>query len=303
MSKVKSFSVGNGDMFYIKHESDNFTVIDCNLDSVDANRIIREIKEESRNKSIYRFISTHPDEDHILGIKELDESKEILNFYCVDNDAKKEEETESFKHYCKLRDSDKVFYIYKDCSRKWMNESGPDNNGEERGSSGINILWPDLANKDFKDALNTCNNYGNANNISPIIKYSISNGASFMWFGDLEKDYVEKIKDEIDWPEIDIIFAPHHGRSSGALPTEILKKLNPKIIIIGNAPSEDLSYYSNYDTITQNSSGDIYFECNGKEIDVYCTNENYSVNFLENKNKISDDNYLGTLVLKETIKS
>jgi len=31
MSKVKSFSVGDGDMFYIKHGSDNFTTIDCCL--------------------------------------------------------------------------------------------------------------------------------------------------------------------------------------------------------------------------------------------------------------------------------
>ena len=29
MSIVKSFSVGNGDMFYINHGSDNFTIIDC----------------------------------------------------------------------------------------------------------------------------------------------------------------------------------------------------------------------------------------------------------------------------------
>ena len=31
MSIVKSLSVGNGDMFYIQHNSDNFTVIDCFL--------------------------------------------------------------------------------------------------------------------------------------------------------------------------------------------------------------------------------------------------------------------------------
>ena len=29
MSIVKSFSVGDGDMFYIDHNSDNFTTIDC----------------------------------------------------------------------------------------------------------------------------------------------------------------------------------------------------------------------------------------------------------------------------------
>ena len=29
MSIIKSFSVGNGDMFYIEHNSDNFSVVDC----------------------------------------------------------------------------------------------------------------------------------------------------------------------------------------------------------------------------------------------------------------------------------
>ena len=31
MSIIKSFSVGEGDMFYIDHNSDNFSIIDCNL--------------------------------------------------------------------------------------------------------------------------------------------------------------------------------------------------------------------------------------------------------------------------------
>ena len=31
MPLVRSFTVGNGDMFYIKHGSDNFTIIDCQL--------------------------------------------------------------------------------------------------------------------------------------------------------------------------------------------------------------------------------------------------------------------------------
>ena len=32
MSIVKSLSVGEGDMFYIKNNTDNFTVIDCCID-------------------------------------------------------------------------------------------------------------------------------------------------------------------------------------------------------------------------------------------------------------------------------
>lgn len=302
MPKVKSFSVGNGDMFYIKHGSENFTIIDCHLDIENKERIIKEIKTESKEKEITRFISTHPDEDHILGIKTLDENMGIVNFYCTKNEAKKEDETESFKHYCNLRDNQaKAYYVYKNCKRKWMNLSSDNEDNNNIGCSGINILWPDTSNEDYKNELACCSNYGNANNISPIIKYSIENGATFLWFGDLETDYIEKVSDKIDWVEADVIFAPHHGRISGALPNDILKKINPKIIVVGEADSKDLEYYKEYNTITQNSSGDIIFECDGSEIDVYCSNENYSVSYLENKRKNKYDNYIGTLTIKKAV--
>lgn len=107
MSIIKSLSVGDGDMFYIKHDNSNFTIIDCNMDDTNKELITGEIISESKEKDITRFISTHPDEDHIQGLKYLDDRIGILNFYCVANKAIKEDVTEDFKRYCELRDSDK----------------------------------------------------------------------------------------------------------------------------------------------------------------------------------------------------
>ena len=45
MSTIKSLSVGNGDMFYIKHNSDNFTIIDWHICEEDQERIVKEIKD------------------------------------------------------------------------------------------------------------------------------------------------------------------------------------------------------------------------------------------------------------------
>src|SRR6185436_5635930 len=104
MSTVKSFSVGNGDMFYIKHNSDNFTIIDSCLSEENQESILEEIEAAREGKGITRFISTHPDQDHIQGLKYLDENIDIVNFYCVNNNVTKEDETEDFKHYCSLRD-------------------------------------------------------------------------------------------------------------------------------------------------------------------------------------------------------
>ena len=67
MSIIKSFSVGNGDMFYIKHNTDSFTIIDSCLCDENCHKIVSELKTESAGKGIIRFISTHPDDDHIGG--------------------------------------------------------------------------------------------------------------------------------------------------------------------------------------------------------------------------------------------
>lgn len=292
MSIVKTFSVGNGDMFYIKHGSSNFSVIDCSLNDDNKEEITNELKKESKNKGITRFISTHPDEDHIHGIEYLDEKMKIINFYCVKNEATKSDETPSFDKYCELRDGDKAYYIFKGCSRKWMNQSD-----DERGSSGLNILWPDTDNHDYKDALEQSKNGESPNNISPIIKYSQEDGVNMLWMGDLETDFMEKIKNDIELPAVDILFAPHHGRDSGKVPESWLEKMTPKIIIIGEAKSEHLNYYAGYDTITQNSAGNIIFDCNSSKVHIYVSNENYTVDFLDNDQQDEFDYYIGTLHL------
>lgn len=295
MSIIKSISVGNGDMFYIKHGSSNFTIIDCNMDDTNRQKITDEIISESSDKDIIRFISTHPDEDHIHGLKYLDDRIGILNFYCVENEATKSDETDDFKKYCELRDSDKKsFYIYQGCSRRWMNQ-----NDEEKkyGSSGINILWPITDNEDYKAELLNAKEGKSPNNISPIIKYSLSNGVTVLWFGDLENSFMEKIKDTVELSKADIIFAPHHGRSSGKIPKEWMESISPKIVIIGEAPSEKINYLSNYNTITQNTAGDIILDCESGIVDIYVSNENYSVKFLENNKKSNayGATYIGTL--------
>ena len=272
MSIIKSFSAGNGDMFYINHNSDNFTTIDCcyeDDDSRDEN--FGEIKTLASNKGVSRFISTHPDEDHILGLLDFCSTVGIVNFYCVKNEATKTDESESFKKYCELRDSDKAF-----------------------------CLWPITDNDDFKAELKLAKEETAFNNISPIITYSVNNGVKAIWLGDMENVFLEKIKGKVDWPEVDILFAPHHGRSSGKISSDVLVKMKPQIVVIGKAPSKNLDYYSGYNTITQNSAGSIVFDCDDSRVHIYVSNERYSVAFLDNDKKIntSHGHYIGSFTPK-----
>jgi len=302
MSIVKSFSVGEGDMFYIIHNSSNFTIIDCFMNDTNKDEIVNEIIEKRKDKDITRFISTHPDEDHIGGLKYLDEKLDLLNFYCVENEAIKPDESTDFDYYCSLRDGNHHYYVYKGCKRMWMNDND-ENDGKNYGSSGINFLWPIVDNDEYKDALDKVKNGSGYNNISPIFTYTARDNVNIMWMGDMEQEFLEKIKDEVDWPKIDILFAPHHGRKSGKVSSDVLKKLDPQVIIIGEAPSENIDYYNGYNKLTQNSTGDIVFECTGDYVHIYISKESYSydTSFLENLNRSNADlgNYIGSFIPKD----
>jgi beta-lactamase superfamily II metal-dependent hydrolase len=292
MSLVKSLSVGDGDMFYIKHNTDNFSIIDCCMSEDDRAWIVEELKSQSKGKGVTRFISTHPDDDHILGLTYLHEEMNLLNFYCVKNEATKEDETDDFNQYCALRDDNaKAFYLFRGCSRKWMNEDS-----DERRNAGIHILWPVTANADYQEALAQAKEGESPNNISPIVKYSLNAGVSILWMGDLETDFMEKIKDAITMDAVNILFAPHHGRDSGTIHADWLEQMNPKLIVIGEAPSEYLNYYEGYNTITQNSAGHITLDCVTGKTHIYVSDEDYSVDFLDDEEKPDDyGKYIGTL--------
>ena len=276
---VKSYSFPKGDIrgdtFYIKHGGDSFTVIDCylltNSQHASNNRqkeIIDEIIRESEGR-IRRFISTHPDHDHIAGIEELFRRWPTENFYAVKNDIPADKTDESLTKYIELKDKHN-YAIKQGISRKWLNDGD-----DEHGSSGINFKWPIVDNEDFKEALKKVAKGEKVNNICPIFTYSLKGGATFMWMGDLETEmqraYYNACKNNI--PRVNILFQPHHGRESGAVPEELLKLLKPQIIIIGNAPSDYIDYGDSQKTITQNTSGDLLFENDGEYVHIYSENK------------------------------
>ncbi len=283
MSVVKSFATSEGDSYYIRHGSDNFTIIDCRI-ADDQDDIIREIEEQSADKGITRFISTHPDDDHIRGLARLDDALGILNFYVVKNKATKPDYTVDFERYCELRDADKAFYLYGGCARRWMNRSD-----EERKTSGLEILWPRLDNPDFQNVLTSADDGDNPNNLSIILRYCLEDGVTILWFGDLETDFMEKIEGEVDLPKADIVFAAHHGRSR--MPASWIRAMDPTVIVLGEAPKEYLEYYDGRDHLRQNTAWNITFENEEGKTHVYVGNPDYQAPFLTDEGLV--DSYHG----------
>lgn len=291
MSLVKSLAVGNGDMFYITHNTDNFSIIDCRLPDDRRADILDEIASAEAKKGITRFISTHPDQDHIEGLEELDDRINLRNFYVVKNAATKTSETSDFKRYKELRDHErKAFYIERGSRRRWMNRGN-----KVRGGAGIHVLWPIVGDKEFQKALDEAEDGGSPNNISAVVRYSRGDGAKVLWMGDLETPFMESISDVFTPDAAHVLFAPHHGRKSGHVPSGWMEAIGPTIVVVGEAPSTDLDYYTGYNTITQNSSGDIVFECLEGRTHVFVGNADYSVDFLDQEDvENRHGHYIGT---------
>ena len=74
------------------------------------------------------------------------------------------------------------------------------------------------------------------------------------------------------------------------------------IIVIGEAPSKFLNYYSGYNTIKQNSAGDILFDCSGDKVHVYVSEADYDydTSFLSNEGAYNSNfgYYLGSFTPK-----
>ncbi|MDZ7770160.1 MAG: hypothetical protein U5K38_14310 [Woeseiaceae bacterium] len=173
---------------------------------------------------------------------------------------------------------------------------------DERVRRDARFCWPhvlsrDTSNEDFKAALAAAENAGNANNTSIILRYSVEDSCSFLFMGDMETDMIEKIEDDVNWPSIDVLFAPHHGRSSATVPSSILHKMDPESLVLGEAPSQHLQYYPGYNTISQNSAKNIVFEADTGWVHIYSSNQNYSVNFLVNlqRDPYKGCRYIGSL--------
>jgi hypothetical protein len=227
----------------------NFTIIDCCLkDSIVREKIIDEIISESRDR-VSRFISTHPHDDHIHGLDYLDEKWPIRNFYAVEND--RVGQGSSFKAYLKLKRNFN-YNLERNIQRKWLNIGDSD-----CGSAGIHIHWPVRNNCAFQDALRNCQDEPNA--ISAVIEYR-TEYFRVIWMGDMESDMQASMYEEIKGTigPVDVLFLPHHGRSSANLPENLLQELDPKLIIVGAAPCNeiDYDYYDSDKTLTQNTALD-----------------------------------------------
>jgi competence protein ComEC len=319
MPRVHFLNVREGDCNVIQHVSGNVTVIDvCNASPVVtipdipiimAPKVslrsllgapaplpgdfgqknfpvnpIEYLKKHGVN-DVFRFILTHPDMDHMDGIKEFFKQLSPANFWDSDNnkviDWGKTQHGRfgeaDWKFYLSLRDGPRDrknptrLTLYSDSRNQYYNVGEDGSNGGD----GLYILAPtaDLV----KEANLKREDY---HGCSYVILYKTGNHR-ILFGGDSHDDTWEHIlaHHEQSVKNVDVLIAPHHGRASDRS-YDFLDVVNPALTLFGNAPSEHLAYgaFSGRELpiITNNQAGCVLLDIDETTISVYVTNQKFA---------------------------
>lgn len=310
MSAVHFLNVCNGDCVWIEHPSGRNTVIDISNGQEVTN--ISENASLCRNhrqknypvdpikylkdrgvETIFRFILTHPDMDHMDGIKRLFDTFDVVNFWDTEN-TKEMDGNSGWGRYDKAdwdfyqevrtsSSSPKVLYLYAGQKGKYFSEDG------------LSLLAP------TEDLVKEANESEDYNDCSYVILYRTKNDKKIIFAGDsAEKtwDYILKNYKE-DVKDVDVLIAPHHGRKTGGN-DKYLDVLKPKLTLFGNAESKYLDYSSwnrrELDHITNNQANCIIINTDGENgMGVYVTCKKFAKE--RNLNTYYDKSYAGWYIM------
>ena len=191
----------------------------------------------------WRFILTHPDMDHLGGIRALFESSPPTVFWDTQNEEEKVFGEESpygegdWEFYRDLRDRNpksdpQRLVLYSGVEGHYWNRDGDGN----PGGDGIQVLAP------TPELVQQANQTGDYNDCSYVLLYWTAAGKT-IFGGDSHDETWGHILEEHEElvTDIDLLIAPHHGRKSKRK-YDFLDVLNPKLTLFGNARAQHLAY-------------------------------------------------------------
>lgn len=309
MSRIHLLNVSPGDCTIIEHNSGRRTMIDIcggNLEvrqqaAEAAMRIATESAGGSINyrmcerpsnpinymkthkmRSIFRFVLSHPDMDHMDGLAELVREIGVTNFW--DTGARRKEKFDSFYRYSEedWKTYERIIAGRQEGVGTAIRQAGDrfvygNKNPEDTdGGDGLNIVAPDKA------LLNDPDVDDDVNEASYILAYN--NSAGRMIFPGDAHDSSWKYALEHHAGLIEncaFLLAPHHGRDS-ARSYDFLDRLRPKMTWIGCAPSKHIDYRQ-WDQrglfkLMSNQTGNVVLEVGKGFYDIYIENETFAQN-------------------------
>lgn len=264
-------NVGKGNCTIIDPPSERLTVID-----IDDSRTISELDktilsilgkakltnpldyldQNFPHRTIFRFILTHPDMDHMSGIQDLFSRKTIINFWDIEHNR----ELNDWKNDSPYDKNDWEFYK----KLRSGNVPGLTLIQNKRGSKGnywtddsIEILHPHN-DSELRTLAEQQDVY---DHLSHVLKISHA-GKSILLCGDASKEALEHIFND---PSVDytatILFAPGHG-SENSVYKEMIDRIGHKLTIVSVAEGVNYArdYYSKFGPVLSTKHhGNIHF--------------------------------------------
>lgn len=310
MATIHYLNVRQGDCSVIEHNSGRVTVIDvCNAKPpnviTEAARVSlakgeRGISGNFQQKkypvnpisylsdhdisSVFRYIQTHPDMDHMDGIEALFDKFSPINFWDTANSKEmpsscwhgSQYRESDWKFYKRLRDTDpeedpKRLTLHSGIRGQYYNQGSDVSDGGD----GLHVLAP---TKELVAAANEADE--DYNRCSYVVLYR-TRGNRIVFGGDSHDETWDHIltHHKADVTDIDLLIAPHHGRKSGRS-YKFLDTLNPTLTFFGNARAEDLAYDAwrsrGLSFVTNNQANCMVVDANTDPMTLYVTHEHFA---------------------------
>jgi competence protein ComEC len=241
---------------------------------------IEYLKSNLGVSDIFRFIISHPDMDHLDGIKDLYTEFKIWNTWDTDNNKFISSDTsfagynkEDWEFYTTLREGK----ISQTKRLTLFDSTAPSDFWKD---DGIQILCPS------PQLITMANRTGDYNDTSYVLLFTFPKSTGGVWkvifSGDSDDhawDHIlERHADAVS--DIDVLMAPHHGRDSGRN-YDFLKILKPKITLLGNASSKHLAYSCYPETrITNNQAGFVVIDIAPNAMTFYVKHREFAKAFV-----------------------
>lgn len=241
MLKIHFLNVGKGNCTVIQFPSGNLAVVDIDNSKIDdKNDTLQDpiefLENIYPNKSIFRFVLTHPDLDHMSGLYELHNSRNITNFWDTAHNKKidinklslggyKKEDWAKYQELRVRQESPKVLQIYQDTSPQsyWKED-------------GIKILAPS------RQMVKLANSTEEYNNCSYVLKIE-HEGIKIILGGDASRESWINILDNYGQEELkaDVFLAPHHG-SPDNIEEDVFDHIDPQYVVVSDHRGHDYDY-------------------------------------------------------------
>lgn len=302
MTRVHFLNVGNGDCSIIQHDSRRVSMIDIckgNISDLEVKRGLyarlgsaMSIRQASTNhmkdyptnpvryctergiNSIFRFILTHPDMDHMDGLKNFFGQIPFANFWHPGIKKQKppfegqqflEEDWDFYQQLVDHKvDRVKVLSNLAGVTFEYANKGDIGGQGDC-----LHIVSPN------EDIVKEASTSEQPNSASYVLVLDTEDG-KIIFGGDSEDkswDYILQKHSNLV-KDCAVLIAPHHGRKQDSY--KFLDVLKPRLTLFGNAPSEHLAYAAwsnrNLQYITNNQAGNVILEATSTGIDVYLEN-------------------------------